>query len=57
MGRLQQTYPYEKHFMKITNYNFYVQFPFNHAPRMRPQSLDKTQERQDPKERNLKTQQ
>jgi len=43
--------------MKINNNNFYVQFSFNHAPRMRPQSLDKTQERQDPKERNLKTQQ
>ena len=57
LGHLQETYPYEKHFMKITNNNFYVEFPLNHAPRMRPQNLDLTQERQNPKERNMKMQQ
>jgi len=36
IGHLQETYPYEKYFMKITNKNFYVQFPLNYAPRMRP---------------------
>ena len=46
MGHLQETYPYEKHFMKITNNKFYIQFPFNHAPRMRPQSLDKAQKKE-----------
>ena len=29
--------------MKIINNKFYIQFPLNHAPRMRPQRLDKTQ--------------
>ena len=42
MGHLQETYHYKKHFMKITKNKFYIQFPLNHAPRMRPQSLDKT---------------
>ena len=46
MGHLQETYPYEKLFMKITNNNFYVQFPLNHAPRIRPQNLDKTQKKE-----------
>ena len=39
----EETYPYEKHFMEITNNKFYIQFPLNHAHRTRPQSLDKTQ--------------
>jgi len=43
MCHLQETYPYEKHFMEITNNKFYIQFPLNHAHRTRPQSLDKTQ--------------
>ena len=43
MGHLQETYPYERHFLKITNKKFYIQFPLNHAPRMR------TKFRQDPR--------
>jgi len=44
MGHLQETYPYEKHFMKITKNKLYIQLPLNHTPRMRAQSLDKTHE-------------
>ena len=35
MGHLQEIYPYERHVMKINNNKFYIQFPLDHAPRMR----------------------
>ena len=41
--------------MKITNKNFYVQFPLNYAPRMRPQNLDKTQKNETWKHKNEDT--
>jgi len=32
VSHLQEIYPYERHFIKITNNKFYIQFSLNHAP-------------------------